>query len=389
MKPLDYELKLLKKLVSIDTNCDEKNNYEKMASFLCKEAEKLGLKSEVIYSKAKDRKPRPNVIITLNKNLKKTLMFATHYDTVPHSKETRKNLFKMKKEKDTLYGLGVSDDKGAIAVAFGALKSLNDSEKLSQNIKFVIACDEEVGGKHGFKFLSVKYPEKIMADSCIVIDSSLNHAGIGCSGVIRTKIMFVWKEGHAGYAFRNPNNLHNLVPFMNDLLSYEKKIESYVSVANAPSFAPYKKVPGRMNLTIIHSGWKLNVIPGSAYIGIDIRVPPELSVRKPMKEFKVFIKTLFEKHKLNGKIMMLGTNGYLLSEDSFFVKKFVSLLKKMGCKSEIAAELGGTDGRFIARLGIPTIGYGPGGKNPHTADESITVQELKHMKSFLINLAEN
>lgn len=53
---------------------------------------------------------------------------------------------------DRAYGRGTSDDKGAIAVAFSAMKELSQM-KGRVNISLLVTPDEEVGGKLGLGYL--------------------------------------------------------------------------------------------------------------------------------------------------------------------------------------------------------------------------------------------
>jgi succinyl-diaminopimelate desuccinylase len=387
MEKLDYEIGLLEKLVSIDNNCIKKKNYEKTVNLLAEEAKRLGLKATIYRARAEDRKPRPNLVVTLDKGLPETLLIVTHYDTVPPSRETRRNQFRLSRKGKRLSGLGVADDKGAIAAAFGTLRELAASE-CRKNVKLVVACDEEVGGRYGLKYLTIRHPEVLSADGCVVVDSSFHHVGIGCSGVIGTTITFRSKAGHAGYSFRTPSLIHKITPFLKDLLGYEKVVNKKVSMANAPSFAPFSKVIGRMTITFVNSGYKVNSIPGVARIGIDIRVIPERAVSDEKKEFRAFVSSLLKKHSLKAKILCTGSNGYYILPDNHFVREVAAVVSKLKRrKPELACDLGGLDGRFIARLNIPTVGYGPGGKDQHTGNESITVQELAYTKKFLLALS--
>jgi len=386
---LAYELDLLEKLVAINTDSLKKKNYEKISRLLSKEAKNIGLKVKICRARASDHKSRPNLIVELDRGCKQTLLLATHFDTVSPSKETRRNMLKMHRKGKRLFGLGVCDDKGAIAVAYGVLKELAESG-CSKNIKLVIACDEEVGGKYGLKYLSLKHAKDLSADGCIVLDSSFKHIGVGCSGVMGSIITFKSKEGHAGYPFMTQNIVHLIVPFLKDLVGYRKIMQKKVSVADAPSFAPFEKVIGRMSVTMLNAGHKTNAIPGSAKVGVDIRMIPEAKVQHEKKQFKDFVKKLLKKHSLKANVWALGSRGYYVSQDNKFVKEVTEVVTKLKKrKPELACELGGQDGRFIARLGIATVGYGPGGKDPHTFKESITISELEYTKKFIIALVKH
>ncbi|MFH1586532.1 MAG: M20/M25/M40 family metallo-hydrolase, partial [Candidatus Diapherotrites archaeon] len=350
------------------------------------EARAQGFETEILRSEARDKKPRPNLIIKMDCGADENLIIVTHLDVVLLKEEWKRKPNKMRKEGEKIMGLGVADDKGAIAVAMGAMKDLKGNA-CGKNIILIVSCDEEIGGGHGIKFIAEQHGNRFDPKncSCLVMDSFLNYIGIGCSGVVRGKINFKSIGGHAAYPFRHPNIVHKVVPFLNDLKEYEKKREKAVSQVDAPEFAPHKKVWGRFNITVVRSGVKSNVIPAGFAIGFDIRALPEEKIKKVMNEFRRFAKKLMKKHGLKGRITLTGTEGYFVPTDSPFVIEFTQSVKKVFRKEiGLAADLGGTDGRFIARIGIPTVSFGPGGENQHTPNESITIDELTKSKKMLM-----
>ncbi len=387
---LRYELSLLSKLVDFNTDVQTKSNYVAITDFIAKEARSLGFEVEVLRSNAKDKKPRPNLLITMDRGAKENLVIATHFDVVLSREAWKRKPNKMRREGNKLMGLGVADDKGAIAISMGAMRELKEMD-CKKNIILVVSCDEEIGGGHGIKFLAEKHGKKFNPEKCVclVMDSTSHHVGIGCSGVIRGRINFKSIGGHAAYPFRHPNIVHKVLPFLESLKEYEKKRSKAVSIINAPSFAPHKKVWGRFNITIVRSGMKSNIIPSGFVVGFDIRALPEERVKKVMNEFRRFAKKLMKKHKIKGRITMTGTNGYFVNKDHEFVKEFAGVVKKVfRKKAELACDLGGTDGRFIARIGVLTVSFGPGGEHAHSPEESITINELKKTKKLLIELSK-
>jgi len=385
---LKYEINLLKGLVSFNTDSETKANYVACADFIAKEARALGFQAEIIRADVPDRKPRPNVLIYCDNKQKEDLLVVTHFDVVPAGSDWKVKPNKLRQEGERLFGLGVADDKAAIAASLGALRELK-GKKCGKNIKMIAACDEEVGSGYGIKFLALQHPKKLNAVGCLVMDSKLEHIGIGCSGIVRGTIKIKGTPGHAAYAFRNPNIVHKAISFLNDLKEFEKEREKRVSVVDAPAFAPNKKLWGRFNITILKSGHKSNAIPSNVRIGFDIRALPEEYIKTVMNEFRRHARRLLKKHGLVGRVSMTGSDGYFVPKENAFVKEVAECVKSAtGKKPVLAGELGGTDGRFIARLGIPTVGYGPGGSNPHSAQESITLKEIRLSKRVLMKLIQ-
>lgn len=66
---------------------------------------------------------------------------VAHLDVVPAKNDDD---FIMKRVGNTLYGRGVSDDKGAVCASYYALKELKDM-KLNKRVRLILGCNEETG----------------------------------------------------------------------------------------------------------------------------------------------------------------------------------------------------------------------------------------------------
>jgi succinyl-diaminopimelate desuccinylase len=387
---MKYEIDFLKKLVALNTDAETKTNYTECAKLILKEATKLGLKTKIISSPAKDKLPRPNVIIDLVRGAQETMTIVTHYDIVEPGEGWKTNPFKLRKTKDgLLIGRGVNDDKGAIAASFGALRELLKEKELKRNIRLVCSCDEETGGEHGIKYLSDNCPHEIEGNFALVIDSDTETVGTGCSGIIRGKIRLKGKQYHAGHPYRGKNIIHDSLEFMQEMKEYEKIAEKMISHAPAPPYSPYKMVPGRYSITVLRTNKKINIVPKTLLLGFDLRIIPEANVKKELNRIRSFTKKLLAKHKLKGRISLKGTNGYFIGENNTYANEVQLHAEKIFEKKiPQACSLGGTDGRFINRAGVPAIAFGPGGGNAHEPQESIPIENLKKMKELIIELSK-
>lgn len=385
---LDYELALLGRLVAFNTDSETREGYAACADFIEGEAKNLGLRVTRIEPKARDGLPRPNLIIELNRGGKETLLLVTHYDIVaPGDGWKKRDPFKMARKGNFLYGRGVNDDKGAVAVALGAMRELSAEKTLRRNVKLVVACDEEAGSRYGIKYLVERCRRRLRADVAIIVDSKLNHITHGCSGTIGGKIAFRGKQGHAAYPHKTENVLEKILPFLDEVRrEYSTMRETRRSEGDA-YHGKYPKVWGRFSITYLYAGCKTNIIPGRVVAGFDIRALPEENVREVMQGFRSYIK---EKLKNSGlgqfhpALFLRGSNGYLSGKNAPFIQELRKEMKKLtGISYKTYATLGGDDGRFIARLGIPAVGLGPGGRGAHSPDERITLHELSLTKEMI------
>ncbi|MBI5229304.1 M20/M25/M40 family metallo-hydrolase [Candidatus Micrarchaeota archaeon] len=389
---MDYCTQLLSRLVSMDTDSETKKGYGECANFIAEEARKLRLKPKIVFAPAPDKKPRPNVLIEYSIGMDKTVVFAAHYDTVPAGKGWKTDPFKLTRKGGRLFGRGASDNKGAIAVALSALKKLKQRGKSNVNVKLIFSCDEEVGSEFGLRYLCEKRKKEIDGDLAIVLDAGSRYIGIGCSAAVLGKIFIKGEQGHAGYPHKARNVLNSVIPFLNDLKDYSKEREKVLSKLDAQPGSPKKKVWGRFNITMLNAGVKENVFPPEAMVGFDLRLIPEEDEKKTLDSFKKFVGKLFKKHDLDGRVELNSHGGYFVDERESKIKKAISLIRKVSGKHvKTAASLGGTDGTFFARAGIPVLEFGPASKNSnfHGTNEFILADDLRKGGEFIKKFCEN
>ncbi len=382
---------ILRELVALDTNSLESKNYAKCANLIKSIADKSGLKTKILRPPGTE-KPKPNVIVDFDAGAKETLLVLTHYDVVPAGSGWRTDPFKLTEKNGKLFGRGTSDDKGAIAATLSALSKLNNSKV---NIRLICSCDEETGGRDGAAFLTktdaVRWKGKKIKYA-FVPDAGLNSVGIGCSGIIRGKIIVKGKGGHAAYPFKAVNPIYKALPLLNELKKYSRIVEKKRSISNASPGNPHKKIWGRFSVTVVRAGEKTNIIPGELEIGFDLRLLPEEKLSDAKREFREFFERAKRKTKVDASLSMVGTSGYLISSDS----KIVSKLKKsvsaiFGFSPTLSSNLGGNDGRYLAGVGIDAASFGPTASdaNIHALNEFIRKSDLEKMEKLVIHLARS
>lgn len=384
-----YEITLLKKLIALNTDSTTKENYKECAQLIVKEAKKLGMKTKIINAPAPDKKPRPNVLAELNVGADKTLLLVTHYDIVPVGNGWHTNPLSLTIKNGKAFGRGASDDKGGIVEAFGAIREIVKKNKTRYNIKLVCACDEEVGGRYGLRYVCQKHKKDVQADLALVIDSGVENIVTGCSGVLDGKITIKGKAWHAGYPHQADNAIYKAIRVVEEIRKLEKKIEKRYSKLKAPKGSPHKKVWNRLNVTVFNSGEKSNVIPGEAIVEFDYRMLPEQKPSDAKKEIRNMLKKINKKFGIKTKLEFEQAHpGYITNARSPIVQEFQKYVSKVFGRKEIVGQLGAIDGTYTAAAGIPSIGFGPGGGNHHAPDEFIPLNDIKKMRKLIVKFCE-
>jgi succinyl-diaminopimelate desuccinylase len=388
-----YELELLSKLVEIDTNAQTKTGYVACSEVIRTEAEKLGLKVRVYDSVklASDKMNRPNLVIDLDVDDSERIIFSTHYDVVPAGQGWIHEPFKLTIEGNRAYGRGASDNKAGIAAALGALRELKTKGNSQVNVSLLVSPDEEVGGELGVGYLVEKV--KIRADGAIILDSGPDVVSIGASGAVWGKVIVRGLQGHAGYPHLAKNAIQLALPLLNDLARYAKIREKVRSRLPAPPTAPKKTVWGRFSITMLRAGEKENVIPGECEARFDLRVCPDEDNEKAKQALINYFEKIREKHKCDAQLEFMSkrVSNYYTDPKHPLVKALSLAVKQVVGKVPIAADLGGNDGHYFARAGIPVVSYGPirNDCNVHGKDEFVYINDLDLVKRVLIQLCTN
>ncbi|MCK4885545.1 ArgE/DapE family deacylase, partial [Candidatus Bathyarchaeota archaeon] len=386
---LDYEINLLSKLVEINTESVPKKGYVECASIIVEEAENNALTVEIVDGEkgAKDGLSRPNVIVTLDSGSDTTLLLESHFDVVPPGTGWKYPPFKLKVENGKAYGRGTADNKSGIAAVMSALRQLSD-EELDINLKLVAGVDEEIGGRYGVDYMISDWGLK--GDAALIVDAGPESIFLGASGIIWGKILVKGRQGHAGYPFKAKNAIEEALKLLAEFEQYRKLVDKKESTLNAPPEAPRKLVWGRYSVTMIRAGEKENVIPGTCEVRFDRRLLPEEPIEQAERELNDFFQKAIEKTGCEASLELVNRQqGYHTPKDLVFVQTVSESIKKTtGQSLPYAAELGGNDGSFFAKNGIPVVCYGTirADTRYHGVDEFVYLQDMKNTRDLIINL---
>lgn len=388
---MDYEIKLLSRLVGINTDSITKEGYIECAELIVEEAKKNSLDAKIVDGKSavKDGLPRPNVIVSLDAGSDATIILESHFDIVPPGLGWAHHPFKLTVEGGKAYGRGASDNKSGIVAALGAMRLLK-KEKLDVNLKLLAAVDEEVGGICGADYVMSGHALK--GDAALVLDSSPESLSLGASGIIWGKVTVHGKQGHAGYPFKAENAIEKAIKLIAALEPYRRMVEKKRSILSAPQGSPKKFVWGRFMVTMIRAGEKENIIPGTCEFRFDRRLLPEEQTEVAEKELRAFFHEAVEKTGCQAELEIISRlQGYYTSRKLAFTKNVSECIRKVtGRRIIFTGELGGNDGSFFAKNQIPVICYGPirSDTNYHGVDEFVYIEDLKNTRDIIVSLGK-
>lgn len=362
-------VKLTHKVLSIDSQ-NPPGNEVAIADLIVKDMKGLGFKVNVVTYK----KDRPNVIAVWKGSLpakeaaREALLITPHTDVVPIGKGWKYDpLGQIKGGK--IYGRGASDDKGNLACAMEALRSLvEDGFKPRKDIILAATADEETGSHQGIKPLLEK--GVLRPGLALVLDSVDYDTVIAQKGLFHSRIRVFGKKAHGATNWRGVNAIEEAAEIIRLLKAYPFKFKKH-SLLNHPT----------VNIGTIMGGDKVNMVADFCEFSVDMRYMPGMDPHEIIKIFKKIISRVTKNAELEIDDLQLP---YEISPNDPDVKAFISSAKKVGVKARLKGSDGATVISFFQHYGIAAFatGFGKSG-TLHANDEYAEIKTLTNGTKLL------
>ncbi|MEM5429351.1 M20/M25/M40 family metallo-hydrolase [Cupriavidus oxalaticus] len=356
----------LKEMVSIESGSANAQGLARMASYTEKRLQALGARVErVPVAKG----PGTMVKGTFVGNGKRRIMLIAHMDTV--YPENTLATQPIREEGNRLYGPGIADDKGGIAVILHSLEILkNKGWRDYAQITVLFNPDEEVGSVGSGETIAALAAQHDVVLSCeptaakdVVKAESLL---LGASGTATATMQVKGRASHAGAAPERGRNA---------LVELAYQLQQTRDVAT--------QVPGsQLNWTQAQAGTVRNQIPESAVAYGDVRTTASGAAEK--------LKVALQDKARSGQLVPDTQTTVTMEEGRppFVADARGRALAKRA--QEIYAELdgrtlalaegtgGATDASYAARSGKPAVveSFGLAGFGYHARDEYIELDSI-------------
>ncbi|NTV28948.1 MAG: M20 family metallopeptidase [Candidatus Omnitrophica bacterium] len=356
-------IKLTQKVLSIDSQ-NPPGNEVAIADFVVKDMRDIGLDVRVV-SYAKDR---PNVLATWRGSLPRkqaasqALLITPHTDTVPVGKGWKFDPFGKDISGGKIYGRGASDDKGNLACAMEALRSLREEGYLpKKDIVLAATADEETGSHMGIKPLLNK--GVLRPGLALVLDSVDFDTVIAQKGLFHSRIRVFGKKAHGATNWLGVNAIELAAKIIRKLKKHECRFRKH-ALLNHPT----------VNIGTIRGGDKVNMVADFCEFSVDIRYMPGTDPKKVVKQVQDIVDSVAEKSELVIDDLQLP---YEIDRDDAYVAAFLRAAKKCGQKARLQGSDGATVISFFQHYNIPAFatGFGKSG-TLHADDEYAEVKTL-------------
>ncbi|MEU6259402.1 M20 family metallopeptidase [Streptomyces sp. NPDC047043] len=303
---------------------------------------------------------RCNVVAVVPGCREKAVLLESHLDTVevdgmtvpPYDGEVRGG---------RLYGRGACDAKGPLAAFMLAAAELARGKPPLHTVVLAGVCDEEHEYR-GVVHLLQRLRGRAVVGAIVGEPTGLVPA-VAHKGVVRYTVRTTGRAGHSS----RPEEAVNAISLMAPVLTH--------LAATPPAVAPHPLLgPATRSVTRIRGGTGPNTIAATCEVDVDRRTlpgeEPDVVWQQDRAELAVLGAELDPPFLIDPA---LDTPA-----DSAVVSALRRALTALGHPGEVAGMPFGTDASKIARVGVPTVVFGPGSiRDAHSADESVELAEVE------------
>ena len=315
---------------------------------------------------------RPNVLAVVEGGLAgPTLMLEGHTDVVTEGDPATwsRDPFGAEVVNGRLYGRGAADMKGGVAAMVYAGAALARAGRFPGRLLLAALADEE-GMMLGVKDF-VRRGHAAGVTAAIVCEPQGGEVCIAQKGAIRVRVDSLGVMAHGAM----PDHGRNPIPALAELVGRCRKLESAIQLE-----AGEHPLLGRPYITptLLQAGsaHQLNVMPASAYLGLDIRTTPAVDHAELLDRLSAACTD-----RLTGLSLAVIDDRPTTQTpaDHPVVRALVDAHRHVHDETPLLGGVPGTtDGTILWRdASVPVVVYGPGDKwIAHQVDEYVDLDDL-------------
>ena len=368
----DKYLKVLVDVCNIESKTEDKEGVDKVGNYFASIADSMGY----IIRKQEFEKAGNVYSFTYNPSgIKKQISISGHMDTVH-----KKGMFgypPTRIDGDYVYGPGVNDCKGNIAMMLLVMEALKECGYNDRPVKLILQSDEEVNS-----YLSDGKSIEFMVDEAKGSAAFLNAENISKSrklivarkGIISHKIVITGKKIHAGACTLGASALKEAAY---KIIEFEKGNDN-----DSITF----------NCGIIECGEATNIVPDRCELYVEYRFKNMEQKKTADEKFQ----RIAEKSFVDGtSTKWEQISSRLPMEPDEKNKNLVNIINEICRKVDIEPfgiqeSAGGADSAYPSLAGIPTVdSIGIEGSDCHTLNENARISSIAEMAKVIAAIIIN
>jgi succinyl-diaminopimelate desuccinylase len=374
----EEEVSFLKQLIHIPT-VNPPGRYEEVAAYLTSYGKKHGLSTEIHETPSEvcksagvegDERRLSVKMSAGSRGCKPRILLLAHLDTVPigDASSWRHDPFGGEIIGNRIYGRGALDCKGRIAgYLFAQLALVKALKELPFEVSVAATADEEMGGHTGAKYQLEN--GNLNCDYCIG-EGYTSEVFNGFKGLLWAHVSIKGKSAHGA----TPQLGISVVPALGGLLRELKQYQTELS---------WRKETKDMtlNIGVVRAGTKINMVPDSASLEVDMRIGEEYGVQHVADDIRGIVDRLEKEYGgLTFSTEFLNRSEPIaLSANHVLVRTVQSSVEEV-TKTQVPVNLwfAHSDTLHFLKKGIPAVNYGVGRPGiAHTTDEYLDLDDLK------------
>jgi acetylornithine deacetylase/succinyl-diaminopimelate desuccinylase-like protein len=303
-----------------------------------------------------------------------TLMFNGHMDTSysgqePWLKDVPGFQPKAFVRDGRLYGLGISNMKGALSCYVEAVRALQDAGvRLRGDVLIAAVCGEiektQYGEAQGAQYRGYAAGSRYLvthggvADMCLLGEPTEGKVVLGHFGALWLRIRVHGNFIHT--AFSEGKKDQNSILRMHDVLA---AVQEWIPTWEDDPSNAYRGAKAIVNVGAIEGGfgWRVSRTPHHSDLFLDVRVPPTKAMGVARREVLDFVRSLaqrFPDYGVEGEVYVTAP-GAEIDEGHDLVRAVDEAHEEVfGAKPERDVTRWFSDASALSRYGIPTLNYG-------------------------------
>jgi len=344
---------------------------QRMAELMVSLYESIGLR--VQWQQVEEN--RANALgLWLGKGGGKSLMFNGHMDTSysgrePWLKDVRGFQPQAFEQDGRLYGLGISNMKGALACYVEAVRALQDAGvRLRGDVLIAAVCGEiekaQQGEATGPEYRGYAAGSRYLvshggvADMCLLGEPTEGKVVLGHFGALWLRIRVHGNFIHT--AFSEGKRGQNSILRMHEVLA---AVQEWIPAWEDDPANAYRGVKAIVNVGAVEGGfgWRVSRTPHHTDVFLDVRVPPTKPMGVARREVLEFVRTLGERfpdYGVEGEVYVTAPGSEIEEGHELVHAIDAAHTEVFGGAPERDVTRWFSDASALVRYGIPTLNYG-------------------------------
>jgi glutamate carboxypeptidase len=362
-------LQSIRELVERETKSREESRLNEIASFISGQLREIGGQVELIPQNGYGTHLRARFDFGHDR-MEQGVLVVGHLDTVWPVGSLKRLPFRVTPE-GRAHGPGIFDMKSGVAILVESLRTIVSQRLATKRpVTLLLTCDEEIGSRTSRPLIE----EDAKNAAALILEPPISGGVVktGRKGIGTFTVRALGRAAHAG-------------------LDPEKGVNAIVELAHQTLRLSALNDYGRgvtVSVGLVEGGSALNVVPACASAKVDVRFwTPEDGKNLIAAIRGLTPVTAGAKIEVSGGInrppMPRSEKNIALYEHAR------DLAAELGFELKDEVVGGGSDGNFIAAMGVPTLdGLGVDGAGAHAEHEHIVIDDIPRRAALLTRLMQ-